>query len=77
MSVFYRALSGAGGLLAAGLGLAISYDCYYLYYSEANNPFYYPPLWKSGLVLALLILAFAVPMLAAYKLIYFAITGRR
>ena len=68
-----RMLSGASGLLLAVIGLALSYDFYYLYFLEAKNPSYSPPIWESRAVTAVLVVVISVPLFAAYKLIRFAV----
>jgi uncharacterized membrane protein len=76
LRLFRRVVSVIVGLLSACLGLAVSYDGYYLYSEEAKNPYYSLPFWKSALIFILLLLCILVPLIAAYKFIRFAVTDR-
>jgi ABC-type antimicrobial peptide transport system permease subunit len=64
------------GLLSLGLGLAVSYDCYYLWFEETKNPYYSLSFWKSAAIVILLLLCILVPLIAAYKFIRYAVTDR-
>ena len=76
MKLIFRLASSVAAFIVAGLGLAISYDGFYLYFEEAKNPYYSPPWWKSVVIFILLGLCLVVPLITAYKLIRFSITGR-
>ena len=68
-----RVLSAIAGLTSAVPGIGVAWDGYYLYALEARNPFYSVPVWKSSVVLALIVVALVIPLFAAYRFIRFAI----
>jgi len=73
VTLLRRFVAAIVSLIVACFGLAISYDCYYLYFEETKNPYYVLPFWKEALIFILLLVSALAPLLLAYKFLRYAL----
>jgi hypothetical protein len=77
MRTLLRFASAAAGLGVVVLGAGVSVDGCRLFLAEVRSPYYSFPVWKAAAIVMLLLATAFISLFACYRLLSFAVVGKK